>query len=46
VDDAIHDTATLVAGPGGRHGGGVTVVADHLNNPRGLDLRHGSLYVA
>jgi hypothetical protein len=30
----------------GRGGGGVTVVADHLNNPRGLDLRHGSLYVA
>ena len=30
----------------GHHLGGVTVVADHLNNPRGLDLRHGSLYVA
>jgi SMP-30/Gluconolactonase/LRE-like region len=29
----------------GRHGG-VTVVADRLNNPRGLDLRHGALYVA
>ena len=28
------------------HHGGVTVVADRLNNPRGLDLRHGSLYVA
>jgi hypothetical protein len=26
--------------------GGVTVVADHLNNPRGLDLVHGVLYVA
>jgi hypothetical protein len=30
----------------GHHGGGVTVVADHLDNPRGLDLRHGALYVA
>ena len=28
------------------HHGGVTVVADYLNNPRGLDLRHGTLYVA
>jgi len=28
------------------HHGGAAVVADHLNNPRGLDLRHGSLYVA
>ena len=26
--------------------GDVTVVADHLNNPRGLDLVHGALYVA
>jgi hypothetical protein len=30
----------------GGHHGGVTVVADRLNNPRGLDLRHGALYVA
>jgi hypothetical protein len=28
------------------HHGGATVVADHLNNPRGLDLRRGTLYVA
>ena len=28
------------------HHDGVTVVADHLDNPRGLDLRHGALYVA
>src|SRR5829696_1048184 len=38
------------AGPAARtrtgHHGGVTVVADRLNNPRGLDLRHGALYVA
>jgi hypothetical protein len=26
--------------------GGVTVVADHLDNPLGLDLAHGALYVA
>jgi hypothetical protein len=38
------------AGPAARtrtgHHGGVTVVADRLNNPRGLDLRRGALYVA
>jgi hypothetical protein len=28
------------------HHGGLTVVADRLDNPRGLDLRHGALYVA
>ena len=28
------------------HHGDLTVVADRLNNPRGLDLRHGALYVA
>jgi hypothetical protein len=33
------------AAAGSGHGG-VTVVADHLNNPRGIDLRHGALYVA
>jgi hypothetical protein len=83
VDHAIHDTATLVAGPGAAtalllgltnpatgqssdratwqpspltgtakalhaagaatsgHHGDLTVVADRLNNRRGLDLRHG-----
>jgi hypothetical protein len=30
---------------GGNHGG-VTVVADHLNNPRGLELAGDALYVA
>jgi hypothetical protein len=30
---------------GGNHGG-VTVVADHLNNPRGLEIAGGALYVA
>jgi sugar lactone lactonase YvrE len=30
---------------GGNHGG-VTVVADRLNNPRGLDIAGGALYVA
>jgi hypothetical protein len=40
-------TAGSAAKPtGGHHGGGVKVVADRLNNPRGLDLRHGVLYVA
>jgi hypothetical protein len=34
------------ARPRAGHHGGVTVVADRLNNPRGLDLRHGALYVA
>ena len=28
------------------HDGAVTVVADRLNNPRGLDIAHGALYVA
>ena len=28
------------------HHGDLTVVADRLNNPPGLDLRHGALYVA
>jgi hypothetical protein len=28
------------------HHGDLTVVADRLHNPRGLDLRHGALYVA
>jgi hypothetical protein len=37
-------TATATAESDG-HGGG-TVVADHLNNPRGLDLVRGALYVA
>lgn len=37
-------TATATATPGGQ--GGVTVVADRLNNPRGLDLVGGVLYVA
>jgi hypothetical protein len=40
------ERAARAATSGHHHGGGVTVVADHLNNPRGLDLRHGSLYVA
>jgi len=38
--------AAGTAANSGHHGGGATVVADHLNNPRGLDLRHGALYVA
>ena len=38
--------AGSVATSGSGHHGGVTVVADRLNNPRGLDLRHGALYVA
>ena len=40
----VHRAAGTAAGSG--HHGGVTVVADHLDNPRGLDLRHGALYVA
>ena len=38
--------AAEAAAAGAGHHGGVKVVADHLNNPRGLDLRHGALYVA
>ena len=37
--------AAGTAATSGDHGGAI-VVADHLNNPRGLDLRQGSLYVA
>ena len=45
IGRAAAGTAARAAATAGHHGG-VTVVADHLNNPRGLDLRHGALYVA
>jgi sugar lactone lactonase YvrE len=41
---ALRTAKAMVEAEG--HGGGVTVVADHLNNPRGLDLVRGTLYVA
>jgi hypothetical protein len=39
-------TGKAVANGHGHDHGGVKVVADRLNNPRGLDLAHGALYVA
>ena len=41
----LRDAGSAAKARAGHHRG-VTVVADRLNNPRGLDLRHGALYVA
>jgi hypothetical protein len=45
--DTLRSAKARATGLSGSHGkGGVKVVADHLNNPRGLDIAHGALYVA